>query len=43
MPFQSETKDSSHSVVTLASSEKLTEEEVISRVNSYERYAVSAR
>ena len=30
------TKDSSHSVVTLASSEKLTEEEVISRVNSYE-------
>ena len=31
-----QTKDSSHSVVTLASGEKLTEEEAISRVNSYE-------
>ena len=31
-----QTKDSSHSAVTLASGEKLTEEEAISRVNSYE-------
>lgn len=31
-----QTEDTPHSVVTLASGEKLTEEEVISRVNSYE-------